>query len=461
MSPRAPKDGYTLLMCTVAQTINPAMNNLSFDFGKDFAPIALIANAPQMLVAHPSFPANNVQELIALAKSQPEGVQYASSGAGTMSHLSGVLLNSAAGIKLQQIPYPGSAQSMTDVLAGRVPLMFGPAATVWSNVQGGKLKALAVTQPKRAAIAPDVPTMVEAGVPGYSAGIWMGLLAPAGTPPEIVDKLSRAANEALKSPEMLSLLEKQGVDPLGGTPAEFAQFIDDELKKWDGVVKAAGIRSTDRGGIRIMRGLKRLGLMVAALLLAAGLAAQCAERLSEQADPLDRRVHAGLGGRHHCARARQPHGPDPRAADRGREQARRGLEPRRRVRRPRAEGRLHAVPARLRQHRQCCDQPQSAVRHRQGLRADRAGQRGGGDPGGASLASAVNNVQELIALAKSKPGELTYASTGLGSAPHFSGELFMQRTGAKLVHVPYPGSPQAATDLLAGRVQVCSRPPRP
>src|SRR6187551_1949638 len=239
---RAPKDGYTLLMCTVAQTINPAMNNLSFDFGKDLAPITLLANAPQMLVAHPSFPANNVRELIALAKSQPDGVQYASSGVGTMSHLSGVLLNSAVGIKLQQIPYPGSAQSMTDVLAGRVPLMFGPAATVWSNVQGGKLKALAVTQPKRAAIAPEVPTMVEAGVPGYSAGIWMGLLGPSGTPRDIVDKLSRAANEALKSKEVLALMEKQGVDPLGGTPAEFAQFIDDELKKWAEVVRASGVK---------------------------------------------------------------------------------------------------------------------------------------------------------------------------------------------------------------------------
>jgi len=160
-----------------------------------------------------------------------------------MSQLSGVLLNSVAGITLQQIPYPGSAQSMTDVLAGRVPLMFGPAATVWPNVQAGKLKALAVTQPRRAAIAPEVPTMVEAGVPGYSAGIWMGLLAPAGTPPEIVDKLSRAANEALKSKEVLTLMEAQGVDPLGGTSAEFAQFIDDELKKWDGVVKTAGIKA--------------------------------------------------------------------------------------------------------------------------------------------------------------------------------------------------------------------------
>ena len=141
------------------------------------------------------------------------------------------------------MPYPGSAQSMTDVLAGRVPLMFGPAATVWSNVQAGKLKALAVTQPKRAAIAPDVPTMVEAGVPGYSAGIWMGLLAPswhaAGDRRQAVARRERgAANRQ----EVQSLLRAQGVDPLGGTPAEFARYIDEELKKWAGVVAAAGIK---------------------------------------------------------------------------------------------------------------------------------------------------------------------------------------------------------------------------
>jgi tripartite-type tricarboxylate transporter receptor subunit TctC len=239
---RAPKDGYTLLMCTVAQTINPAVNTLSFDFGKDLAPIALVANAPQMLVAHPSLGVSTLQELITLSKSQPDAIQYASSGAGTMSHLSGVLLNNIAGIKLMQIPYPGSAQSMTDVLAGRVPLMFGPASTVWSNVQAGKLKALAVTQSKRAAIAPDVPTMAEAGLPGYSAGIWMGLLAPAGTPREIVDKLSRAANDALRAPEVLALMEKQGVDPLGGTPNEMARHIDGELNKWSAVAAAAGMK---------------------------------------------------------------------------------------------------------------------------------------------------------------------------------------------------------------------------
>jgi tripartite-type tricarboxylate transporter receptor subunit TctC len=239
---RASKDGYTLLMCTVAQTINPALNNLNFDFGKDLAPIALVANAPQILVAHPLFPANTVQELIALSKSKPEEIQYASSGVGTLSNLSGVLLNNAAGIKLMQVPYPGSAQSMTDVLAGRVPLMFGPASTVMPSVRAGKLKALAVTQDKRAAIAPEVPTMAEAGLPNYAAGIWMGLLAPAGTPPEIVEKLSRAANEALHAKEVLTLLTAQGIDPLGGSPAEFGKFIDSELKKWGEVAAAAGIK---------------------------------------------------------------------------------------------------------------------------------------------------------------------------------------------------------------------------
>jgi tripartite-type tricarboxylate transporter receptor subunit TctC len=239
---RAPKDGYTLLMSTVAQAINPALNQLSFDFGKDLAPIMAVANAPQMLVAHPSLGVSSVQELIALAKSKPEPIQFASSGVGTLSHLSAVLLNGSAGINLMQVPYPGSAQSMTDVLAGRVPLMFGPASTVWANVQAGKLKALAVTQPKRAAIAPEVPTMAEQGLPGYSAGIWMGLLAPAGTPGAVIDRLSHAAQEALQSNEVKALLQAQGVDQLGGTPADFSHLIDQELTKWRGVVAAAAIK---------------------------------------------------------------------------------------------------------------------------------------------------------------------------------------------------------------------------
>ena len=239
---RAPKDGYTLFMATVANTINPALNKLSFDFGRDLAPVMLVADVPQMMVVHPSLGVGSVPELIARAKSKPDEVQYASSGVGTLSHLSAELLNNAAGIRLMQVPYPGSAQAMTDVLAGRVPLMFGPASTVWPNVTAGKLTALAVTQQSRAAMAPNVPTMVEAGVPGYSAGIWMGLLAPAGTPPDIVEKLARAANDALRSPDVTAPLRTQGVDMKGGTPVEFGRFIDDELKKWAAVVATAGLK---------------------------------------------------------------------------------------------------------------------------------------------------------------------------------------------------------------------------
>jgi tripartite-type tricarboxylate transporter receptor subunit TctC len=239
---RAPKDGYTLFMATVANTINPALSQLSFDFGKDLAPVALIANVPHMLVVHPSLGVNNVQELIALAKSKPEQIPYASSGVGTLAHLSGELLNSLAGIKLVHVPYPGSAQGVTDVLAGRVNVMFSPASTVWPHVLDGKLKALATTQPKRAAMAPNLPTMAESGLQGYDAGIWIGLLAPAGTPRDIIDKLARAANAALESSEVLTPLRAQGIDPLGGSPDAFASYIASEMKKWQTVVGVAGMK---------------------------------------------------------------------------------------------------------------------------------------------------------------------------------------------------------------------------
>ena len=240
---RAPKDGYTLFMATVANTINAAVApNLSFDFGKDFAPIALIASVPHVMVVHPSLGVNSTQELIALAKSKPDQIHYASSGAGTLAHLSGVLLNHMAGIKLVHVPYAGSAQGITDVLAGRVTVMFSPASTVWPHVQAGKLKALATTQPQRAAMAPDLPTMAEAGLQGYDAGIWVGLLAPAGTPPAVIDKLQRAANEALQSPEVLTPLRAQGADPLGGSPEAFARHIDSEIKKWTSVAAATGLK---------------------------------------------------------------------------------------------------------------------------------------------------------------------------------------------------------------------------
>jgi tripartite-type tricarboxylate transporter receptor subunit TctC len=239
---RAPKDGYTLLMATVANTINAAISTLSFDFSKDLMPIALLASAPNVLVVHPSLGVSNVQELIALAKSKPEQIFYASSGAGTLAHLSGELLNIKAGIKLVHVPYPGSAQGVTDLLAGRVAAMFSPASTVWPHIEAGRLKALATTQTTRAAIAPDLPTMAEAGLPGYDAGIWIGLLAPAGTPPDAVDKLARALNEALTSDKVMTPLRAQGVDPLGGSPDAFARHIENDIRSWTTVAQAAGLK---------------------------------------------------------------------------------------------------------------------------------------------------------------------------------------------------------------------------
>ena len=239
---RAPKDGYTLFMATIANTINPALSPLPFDFAKDLTPVALIASSPQVLVAHPSLGVSTVQELITLAKSKPEQLHYACSGVGTLSHLSGLLLNGMAGIKLVPVPYPGSAQGVNDVLAGRVPTMFSSIATVWPHVTSGKLKALASTQLKRLQMAPDLPTMTESGLQGYDAVVWMGLLAPAGTPREIVDKLARAANEALRSDSVLTPLRAQGFEPAGGSPGKFARYIDSEMQKWANVAVAAGLK---------------------------------------------------------------------------------------------------------------------------------------------------------------------------------------------------------------------------
>jgi tripartite-type tricarboxylate transporter receptor subunit TctC len=180
--------------------------------------------------------------LITLAKSKADQILYASSGAGTLAHLSGELLNIKAGVKLVHVPYPGSAQGVTDLLAGRVTVMFSPASTVWPHVEAGKIKALATTQTKRAAIAPHLPTMAEAGLPGYDTGIWIGLLAPAGTRREVIDKLARALNDALRADEVLTSLRAQGVDPLGGSPEEFARHIENDTRNWTTVAAAAGLK---------------------------------------------------------------------------------------------------------------------------------------------------------------------------------------------------------------------------
>jgi tripartite-type tricarboxylate transporter receptor subunit TctC len=240
---RAPKDGYTLLMATISQPINAAVvPNLPFDFVKDFAPIALISTTPNLLVVHPSIGVKSVKELIALAKEKPDSLSFGSSGVATGTHLSAELFKVLTGVKMVHVPYGGSAQAVTDLLAGRIQLLFSPASTVIQHVHDGKLVALAATEAKRAAIAPEVPTMAEAGLPGFATGLWFGLLAPAGTPREAIDKISAAANEALKADEVGKALRPQGIDLLGGTPDDFAHYIDSEMKRWDSVARAAGLK---------------------------------------------------------------------------------------------------------------------------------------------------------------------------------------------------------------------------
>ena len=229
---RALPDGHTLFMATSANTINATTSTLNFDITKDFAAIALICSVPNMLVAHPSLGVDNLQGLIALAKQKPEQIHFGSSGVATTTHLAGELINVMAGVKLVHVPYPGSAQALTDVLAGRIPLLFAPASAVIQHVERGVLKAIAVTQLKRASIAPNVPTMAEAGLPDYDIGLWFGLLAPAGTPRDVVDKLARATNEALQiGATWRTPLRAAGLDPLGATPDEFARYIVSEVRE--------------------------------------------------------------------------------------------------------------------------------------------------------------------------------------------------------------------------------------
>jgi tripartite-type tricarboxylate transporter receptor subunit TctC len=238
---RASADGYTLFMATIANTLNPAETKSNFNLGRDLAPIALLGVVPNVLVAHPSVSASNLQELIALAKSKPESLTFGSSGYATASYMAAELFNAKAGTKILAVPYQGgSNQALSDLLSGRITLMFNVAATLAPHVEAGKLKAFAVAQSKRASILPTVPTLAEAGMPGYDAGIWIGLLAPAGTPPAIIEKLSGAANDALNTEEVRSAIRRQGTDPVGGTPKEFADFIRADIEKWLAVFASSG-----------------------------------------------------------------------------------------------------------------------------------------------------------------------------------------------------------------------------
>ena len=238
---RAPNDGRTLFMSTVANTLYPASVKSTFNLGKDLQPIALLAVVPNVLVAHPSLNVHTVRELVALAKAKPETLSFGTSGQFTASHMAAQLFNMEAGTKVTTVPYQGGAnQGVLDLLTGRINLMFNVAATLAPHVKEGKLIALAVGQPKRTAVMPDVPTMAEAGMPDFDVGIWIGLLAPAGTSPKIVESLSKLSNEGIRSPEAQKALNAQGIDVLGGTPAEFSKFIDKDREKWARIIASIG-----------------------------------------------------------------------------------------------------------------------------------------------------------------------------------------------------------------------------
>ena len=241
---RSPADGYTLIMGTVASlaTNVSLRKSLPYDPVRDFAPITLVATQNLMLLIHPSIPATSVKELVALAKRQPGQLSFASAGNGTGGHLSGELFKLLAGIDMLHVPYKGVAPALIDVISGQVSMTFASILSGHPHARSGKLRALAVTGAKRSPAVPELPTMIEAGVKGYESATWYGLLAPAGTPPDIVAKLNAEVVSILKQPETHERLSKEGADPVGNTPAEFGKFIRSEIAKWGKVIKAAGIK---------------------------------------------------------------------------------------------------------------------------------------------------------------------------------------------------------------------------
>jgi tripartite-type tricarboxylate transporter receptor subunit TctC len=237
---RAAPDGYTLFVPALSSLTNELANpSPNFDMSKDLAPVALLANLAIVLVVNPASNVRSISDLIALAKSKPGQVLYASVGAGSLPHLCGVMFAQRAGIDLVHIPYQGSPQGLMDVVAGRITMMFAPASGIIGQVAAGKLVALATAADKRPVALPDVPTMAEAGMPDFDTSLWLGLLAPARTPRPILDKLADAAHKAMHAPAAVETLRKQGYEPLDAGPDEFAAVIQSEITRWSAVARAA------------------------------------------------------------------------------------------------------------------------------------------------------------------------------------------------------------------------------
>jgi tripartite-type tricarboxylate transporter receptor subunit TctC len=236
-------DGYTVLLTYTDHVFNPFLHaSMPYDTVRDFTPVGLVGSVPLLLVTRPDMPPRTAGELIALAKAQPGKLNFGSAGSGSSLHLAGELFKSMAKIDVVHVPYKGTTPAFTDLMGGQIQFLFPTSVSAWSHIQGGKLKALAITSARRAPNLPDVPTVAESGLPGYEAAIWYGMLAPAGTPPAVVARLNAELQKALAAPELRAKLTDQGFAVTPGTPEEFGRKINSELDRWGKLIREANIK---------------------------------------------------------------------------------------------------------------------------------------------------------------------------------------------------------------------------
>lgn len=239
---KSPPDGYTIMLSAASYTVNPSLYKLSFDPLNDITPIVQLSRGPYVVAVHPSVPARSLQELVALATREPGKLAYASSGNGSHVHVATEFFLDTAKIKMLHVPYKGTGPALNDTISGNAQVIFGSVATALQHVKSGRLRALAVTTPKRISAAPDVPTVAESGYPAYEVTNWHGLVGPKGMPKDIVDRLNREVNEALKSSEFEKLLAADGLEPAGGSPETLATILKEEIARWNRVVRQAGLK---------------------------------------------------------------------------------------------------------------------------------------------------------------------------------------------------------------------------
>jgi len=242
MALKAPADGYTLLLVSASYTVNPSVYKLSFDPITEVAPIIQISGGPYVVAVHPSVPANSLAEFVALAKKQPDRLAYGTSGSGSIMHVASQYFADTAGIKVLHVPYKGTGPALQDTIGGQVQLIFGAIPATLPHVKAGRLRALAVTTATRVSAAPELPTVAEAGYPGYEVTNWHGLVGPKGLAREIVERLNREVNELIKGEDMKKLLAADGLEPAGGTSARFAEILRTEAARWGKVARQAGIK---------------------------------------------------------------------------------------------------------------------------------------------------------------------------------------------------------------------------